>query len=157
MWLTLKSNRINRAQVYSLTAILYHSLNGYRGEKRGNTLGYELWSSKVCERDLIRCWRCMRNEFWSTCEALHIFGLYHVFKIKFDPLSKHSNNGLWSAFDFRCNHWYKRGAKFIIRTIWKWIKLHYPRKYVTPRKWIKVHFECMLYMWKGFLHIQYYT
>ena len=33
MWLTLKSNRINRAQVYSLTAILYHSLNGYRGEK----------------------------------------------------------------------------------------------------------------------------
>ena len=33
------------------------------------TLGYELWSSKVCEGDLITCRVCMRNELWSTCEA----------------------------------------------------------------------------------------
>ena len=51
--------------------------------------GYEIWSNHVCEEDLITCWICMRNELWSGCKALHIFGLFsnHVFKINFDSLS----------------------------------------------------------------------
>ena len=54
-----------------------------------NTRGYELWSSKVCEGDLITCRICIPNELWSTCEALYIFRLFsdHVLKINFAPLS----------------------------------------------------------------------
>ena len=92
-----------------------------------NTRWYEFWSSKLCEGDLITCRICIPNEFWSTCEALHIIGLFsdHVFKMKFGPLSNCSKNELWSTFDFRCNHWYESGAKFIFRAIWKWTKLHF--------------------------------
>ena len=92
-----------------------------------STRGYEFWSSKLCEGDLITCRICIPNEFWSTFEALHIIGLFsdHVLKMKFGPLSNCRQNELWSTFDFRCNHWYESGAKFILAAIWKWTKLHF--------------------------------
>ena len=91
------------------------------------TRWYEFWSSKLCEGDLITCMICIPNEFWSTFEALHIIGLFsdHVLKMKFGPLSNCRQNELWSTFDFRCNHWYESGAKFILAAIWKWTKLHF--------------------------------
>ena len=67
----------------------------------------------------------------------HIFGLFsgHVFKMKFDPLSNCSKNELRSTFDFRSNHWYESGAKVIVRTFWKWIKLLYTWSENNPKMW----------------------
>ena len=52
-------------------------------------------------------------------------GYSHITFWKFDPLPSFSKNKLWSIFYFRCNHWYERGATFICRIFWKWIKRHF--------------------------------
>ena len=92
-----------------------------------DTRWYEFWSSKLCEGDLITCRICIPNEFWSTCEALHIIGLFsdHVFKMKFDPLSNSRQNEFCSTFVPMIASKIKSGSKFILAAIWKWIKLHF--------------------------------
>ena len=83
----------------------------------------------------------------------------HVLKMKFDPLFKCSKNELCSTFDFRCNHWFESGSKFIFRTFQKWIKVHFEhviRKYTIPRKWINVHSACISSTWEGLLHTFYW-
>ena len=91
------------------------------------TRWYEFWSSKVCEGDLLTCWICIPNEFWSTCEASHIFGGFsdHVLKMKFGPLSNCRQNELCSTFVPMIASKIKSGSKFILAAIWKWIKLYF--------------------------------
>ena len=94
------------------------------------TQWYEFWSSKLCEGDLITCRICIPNEFWSTCETLHLllgcflitwlkWSLVHfqiAAKMNFAPLSyqwlhrksKVDQNSFFGQF--------KSGPNFILNT-----------------------------------------
>ena len=113
---------------------------------RRATKGYELWSSKVCEGDHM-IWSLSRVEY--ACKNFDplrgiTFGLFshHVFRMKFDPLSyqwlhrksKVDQRSFFEQFESESN--------FIFRTRDQKIS----RKYVMPRKWIKV-LACISNTW----------
>ena len=122
--------------------------------------GRELWSSKYVEETLSRDgYTCeikvdplaslyifsgcslvtTRNEVWSTFKLFEKWTLIHFWfsmqslKVKQCSFSEQFDNG--------------HQTSLLTRDLKK------KRKYVMPRKWIKVHFTCIFNTWKGLLRI----